>query len=236
MGVLAATLLCGGIMTAAYTRIPVNGGQGNATVRTGQLKQQLMTRQATSASRSRIAPAGEGRYQFAGNTGNTGSAANLLKTRKEPRRIHASGPRGTLYGNVASFTGIVTIDQAYWGEINTSTGEVTPIYSGSDLMNPQDYDIQTGAVRDGILYTPAYTEDLINGVSIVWRRRDITTGDVLPPLNFGSNDAAYAYSMTYDPVHDIFHCLSLDSRTGSFGLYTTVAPDTWTLTAYDNLC
>ncbi len=239
MAALSATLLCGGIMTAAYNRIPVNGAQGTATLRTGQLKEQMVSRQSAasardeSATRNRISPLGTERYHLASPAA---TPANPLKVRKTPRSIHASGPRGTLYGNVASFTGIVTIDEAYWGQINTTTGQVTPIYRGSDLMNPTDYDIQTGAVRDGILYTPAYTEDLINGVSIVWRRRDLNTGDVLTPISFGSNDAAYAYSMTYDPVQDLFHCLSLDARTGSFGLYTTVDPKTWNVLTYDNIC
>ncbi len=240
-GVLAATLLCGGIMTAAHTRIPVNGSQSNATVRTGQLKGQLPARrnagaQEGSSSRSRVLPTGAGRYRLAPDAPAATSETNPLKIRRTPRSMHASGPRGHLYGNVASFSGIVNIDQAYWGEINPSTGVITPIYRGADLTNPQDYDIQTGAVRDGILYTPVYTEDLIDGVNILWRRRDLTTGDVLQPIRFGANDAAFAYSMTYDPVEDLFHCLSLDSRTTSFGLYTTIDPKTWTVTAYDNLC
>lgn len=236
LGVLAATLLGGGIMTAAYTRIPVSGDPGEH-ISTRELKTRMIKRKATGdATHSRVRPSGEGRYAFTPSRFSLPHVTDPAKIRRTPPKgLRPSGPRGTLYGNVASFTGIVNVDQAYWGEINTSTGEVTPIFNGADLMNPTDYDIQTGAVRDGILYTPTYSEDLINGVSVMWRRRDLRTGDVLPPINFGGNDAAFAYSMTYDPGQDLFHCLALDARTASFGLYITVDPKTWNVFAYSNI-
>ncbi|MDE5796142.1 MAG: hypothetical protein K2H75_03460, partial [Muribaculaceae bacterium] len=91
----------------------------------------------------------------------------------------------------------------------------------------QNYDIQGGAIRNGILYIADILTSIVDGAqveNIIWRRVDIATGDELTPIYFGEDYAAYAYSMTYDPDKDMFHILSLDQSTYSFGLYATIDP------------
>lgn len=147
--------------------------------------------------------------------------------KKAPMGLPAAEPRGSLYGVVASFQGIQSSSQSYWGEINPASGQVVNIFSGSFLANSQDFDIQGGAIRDGILYIADILTSIVDGAqveNIVWRRVDLATGDELTPLYFGEEYAAYAYSMTYNPDKDIFYVLSLDQSTYSFGLYATIDP------------
>ncbi len=148
------------------------------------------------------------------------------------RRLLTQNPRGHLYGTVVYYEDMELYSQAYWGEIDPVTGVITPIWYGSDLINGQDSDVQSGAVRDGILYTPTCQQDMSGSLVVKWNRRDLETGDVMTPIQFGTNDSAYAYSMCYDPEEDIFHILTLDPNTGSFGVYGQVDPRTWTVETF----
>ncbi len=146
---------------------------------------------------------------------------------KAPMGLPAAEPRGSICGVVASFRGIQSASQAYWGEINPATGRVINMFNGSYLADPQNFDIQGGAIRDGILYIADVLTSIVNGAqteTIIWRRIDLATGDELTPINFGDDYAAYGYSITYDPNEDMFHILSLDQSTYSFGLYATIDP------------
>lgn len=142
---------------------------------------------------------------------------------RAPKRIMTASPRGHLYGTVTAYSSMTLFEEAYWGEINPETGAVTRLFNGSDLINGNDYYMQSGAVRDGILYTPVVNEGL-SGFSIDWNRRDLATGDKMVPLTFNANWDAYAYSMTYDPDRDVFHILSVDATAGAFNIYTRVYP------------
>ncbi len=160
--------------------------------------------------------------------------ANVKNAARAPKRLLTPDPRGNLLAGVVSFQGIQSYDQGYWGSINLTDGTITPIYSGPQFGAGQDYDIQTGAVRDGILYTPVVNEDLF-GYSIEWRRTDLSDGRQLPSISFGEDWAAYAYSMTYDPDSDLFHILGLDLATQGYGIYSTVDPETWNVETYGML-
>lgn len=141
----------------------------------------------------------------------------------------AGAPRGHIYGGVVSFDGIMTTDQGYWGYVDNQTGDVTPVWNGSEYGATMDYDLQSGAVCDGILYVPAI-ESTLAGDDIVWRRVDLTTGETLPPISFHGDWHAYAHSMAYDPASGLFHLLSLDYTDRSYGNYATVDPaDNWRL-------
>lgn len=140
--------------------------------------------------------------------------------RHAPAALPAAQPRGTFQGVVASFQGIMTKDQHYFADIDAVTGEVSPIFYRSNLASAYDYDIQGGAIRDGILYVPEFA-----GASIVWHRFDLARQTELSPIDFGNNEAAYAYSIAYDQENDLFHILSLDPTSFAFGLYCTVDPN-----------
>lgn len=131
----------------------------------------------------------------------------------------ATNPRGTFFGNVVSFSDMVYYDQAYWGQLDAKTGFVTPIYYGHAYYSgaSTDYQLQGGAVRDGIFYTPHLAYDFIEDATsfINWNRIDLATGDVLTPIRFYSDEGAAAYTIAYDPINDIFHCMGFDESTGA---------------------
>lgn len=232
-----AMILCGSAIAGNHIRQNTNGEVESRCVSATELREALV-RKANRQNRAHkplfYEPVKEGRgiQPMGGGRMRVSHASSVAKVKNAPSRILADAPRGNLYGTVVSYKDMMTYDQAYWGKIDPKTGVVSRIFSGADLINGQDYDIQSGAVRDGILYTPVVREDMMAGMSIQWNRRDLATGDEMTPVVFGANDATYAYTMCYDPDDDIFHILSLDAGTGSFGLYATVDPRTWDVTTY----
>lgn len=229
LGVLAAAVVCGTAVAAyGYTRLPAHSTPGQTKVRTGEWKASrqtsplgtdLSTTDGTISAASAVkAPARRG------VSTHSDPCAGIQRV---PRRLMTRSPRGHLYGTVVYYEGMTLFSEAYWGEIDVTTGVITPLFNGSDLINGVDSDVQTGAVRDGILYTPVCSQDMSGGLVVYWNRRDLATGDVLTPVNFGLNDSAYAYSMCYDPDDDLFHVLTVDPVTGTFGIYAQVTPDTW---------
>lgn len=150
------------------------------------------------------------------------------------RRIPTAKPRGTMMAGVTSYSGIQMITDGYLGRLDGATGKVTKLFSGAAYGAGQDYDLQSGAERDGILYIPKVEEGFF-GTEIVWARIDLATGQELEPISFGNEWAAYGYSVTYDPALDLFHMLSLDIASGAYGNYATVDPNDWTLTRHGML-
>lgn len=138
----------------------------------------------------------------------------------------AQEPRGSLYGVVSSFKGIVSTDQGFWGRIDTKTGAVDRIYSGSVYMNgAQDYDFQGGAVRDNILYIPRDNSDPVSGnQGCVWKRVDLATGQVLPVIDNAFDYTCMGYTMTYNPSIDAFQVVGFNANTAA-GQYTLVYPN-----------
>lgn len=135
-------------------------------------------------------------------------------------RRSASDPTGNLYF-VAPVSRIPNVPERWgvWGSIDPQTAKLTTIYKGAHYMSSdQEYQSQSGVVRNNILYIPKLTEDMIErSYSVVWNRIDITTGKTLTPLDFGPNPLAYLYSMTYDPVRDIIYGASMDLSTAAGG-------------------
>lgn len=134
----------------------------------------------------------------------------------------AEEPRGHIYGAVCSYQDMVYFRDAFWGEINTKTGAVSKLYSGNVFINGNDYDIQGGAVRGDVYYTPVVEAD-DDFTTILWNRINIQTGEVLTPISFGGDWAAYCYSMTYNAKDDKIYGLSVDPETGVYNRLTIVS-------------
>lgn len=141
---------------------------------------------------------------------------------KPQNRLTTASPRGHLFGSVGSYTGMTYYNDAFWGEINTSNGNVTPIWKNSIFGNGQDYDIMSGAVRDGVFYTPTVKESLYDDPSIKWERYDLATGKKLSSIDFKNIWSAYLYTMTYDAANDKFYGFGLDYATQSYGNFMCV--------------
>ncbi|MDE6668555.1 MAG: choice-of-anchor J domain-containing protein [Muribaculaceae bacterium] len=218
---LSSTLLCASLTTDVQAHSRAATSARNASVTTEALGRPVHT----LPQRLRAA---SGVTQLSNIPGSPESG--LMRVRpasKAPMGLPVAQPRGSLCGVVASFRGIQSASQSYWGEIDPVSGKVENMFSGSYLADIQNYDIQGGAIRNGILYIADVLTSIVAGAqveNIIWRRVDLATGDELTPIYFGEDYAAYAYSMTYDPDKDMFHILSLDQSTYSFGLYATIDP------------
>lgn len=150
----------------------------------------------------------------------------------------AYSPTGTIYGVIPNYMGIEDYNQAFWGSINPADGVVSPIFRGHVYANDDDYQLQSGAVRDGILYIPQYRQDMVtHEIEIIWKRININTGEVLEPLSFGGNTNAYCYSLTYDDLNDRFIGLSMDVLSGAMGNLIMATPkgDTMEIVSLDNV-
>ncbi|MDE7160917.1 MAG: hypothetical protein K2O24_08780 [Muribaculaceae bacterium] len=141
-------------------------------------------------------------------------ANNMPRPAKVAKRS-AYNPVGTVYGVITAQMG--EDSRPFWGLFDLAEAIVNPVYTGSVYAN-SDYELQAGAVRDGILYIPDYHQNMVtNEVEIVWKRVNINTGDVLEPLSFGGDTNAYCYSLTYDSDNDRFVGLGMDIFTGAQG-------------------
>lgn len=227
---LSSTLLCAALTTdvQAHTRVATSARTASVTTEALGRPVHTLPQRLRAAS---------GVTQLSNIPGSPENG--LMRVRpssKAPMGLPAAQPRGSLCGVVASFRGIQSGSQSYWGEIDPVSGKVDNMFSGSYLANTQNFDIQGGAIRDGILYIADILTSIVDGAqveNIIWRRVDIATGDELTPVYFGEDYAAYAYSMTYDSDKDLFHVLSLDQSTYSFGLYATVDPsDSFTVQSH----
>lgn len=135
-------------------------------------------------------------------------------------------PIGNFYTVVTQHVMMERADQALYGKLNLASGLITPKYNGSVYINTQEIGelsgIQGGAVRDGILYIPCNPS--LYDKHVEWKRVDVSTGEVLPSIQFGQAWEVNAYSLTYDPSADLFFCLSSDSEGNKYGMIATVDP------------
>lgn len=145
-------------------------------------------------------------------------AAERVSSRAVTRSPEA--PRGHLFGAVGSYQDMEYFREAFWGEIDLATGSVSRLYSGTEYINGNDYDLQGGVVRGNIYYT-AVVDEGFEFATIKWNRVNIETGQVLSPISFGSDWAAYCYSMTYNPEDDMIYALSVDYDSGAMNQLST---------------
>ncbi|MDE5797029.1 MAG: hypothetical protein K2H75_07940, partial [Muribaculaceae bacterium] len=143
---ISSTLLCAALTTdvQAHTRVATS-------TRTASVTTEAIGRPVhTLPQRLRAA---SGVTQLSNIPGSPESG--LMRVRpssKAPMGLPVAQPRGSLCGVVASFQGIQYASQAYWGEIDPVSGKVENMFNGSYLADTQNYDIQGGAIRNGILY------------------------------------------------------------------------------------
>ncbi|MDE6811081.1 MAG: hypothetical protein K2J15_01890 [Muribaculaceae bacterium] len=144
-----------------------------------------------------------------------------LRQRPEKIMRTAWDPSKELYIVVPNFNGLNSYSDAYYGKLDVETSTISRIYRNAVFTNAEEAYLQTGVVRDGIIYIPKMLADMVtHDATIIWNRFDIFTGQVLEPINFGSNANAFkmfCYSLTYDPVNDVIYGLTYDNNTGLGG-------------------
>lgn len=145
-------------------------------------------------------------------------------------------PRGNIYALCPTGrenAGFHSYADAFWGKIDIANGNVTRIFNGRNYAqnSETEYDLQSGAVKDGILYIPDYTQNMVTGeVNAYWKRIDIETGEFLEPKYMGDNFDSFCYSLTYVPEQQAFYALGINMNTSEKGIlnrYDTTT-DTWT--------
>lgn len=142
----------------------------------------------------------------------------LTDVKARPERVlrrSAYAPQGHVYGVIPRHR---AGNYAYYGSIDLTDGRITPVYTGDVFSNGEDYDSQTGAVRDGILYIPQFLQNMVTSeIEIRWKRFNVETGEELTPISFGGQTFAYLYCMTYDKANDRFVGLAMDLVSGGMG-------------------
>lgn len=107
---------------------------------------------------------------------------------------------------------------ARWASINPSTGNVTTVFTGDHYNIGTEYNYQSAALRDDILYIPYFYQDMIDSsIAVYWRKVDVSTGEFLGQLDFGQNLNGFCYGMTYDPYRDRIWGLSLNLGNFTYG-------------------
>lgn len=150
--------------------------------------------------------------------------ANVEMRAAGPQKI--SSLKASLYGVCSAFKGLEWKDQCFWASIDVNDGIYNKLYSGPHYYS-NDSQLQGGAVRDGVLYISTYIEDMFEQrTSIVWVTVDIATGELLAPIDWGTNFAAFCYTMTYDPDEDMFYGMALDQQFIP-NKFVKIDPKTW---------
>lgn len=159
-----------------------------------------------------------------------------VRQQPAPMLKSPSAPRGEFYVVVPAYDEIGDYSRAFYGTLQPSNGEISPIHYGNVFTNGDDYYVQGGAVRRGILYIPEFFYDadgMVTGSHTVrWKRFDLRRGCEMEPLVFGSDQNAlnmFFYSMTYVEELDKFYGLALDLQTGSGNMLVEVdcSAETW---------
>lgn len=174
---------------------------------------------------------GEGYGQPAGSVFYRDASQSAVSPTHDATRASGWDLKGSFNVLTPTYVGAIGHHQAFYGTLDTETGKMKPIYSGYVYTLAEDRDFESGGVRDGILYIPDYSEDMVTReITISWRRIDLATGEILEPINFGGNTAAFFYTMTYDEDADLFYGLGVDFTSGIGGKYVIMDPKTWEVT------
>lgn len=124
----------------------------------------------------------------------------------------AENPRGTFTVVVPQNSFSQTEADAYYGRIDNNTGLIRPVYKGENFC-AFDRDFQTALIRNGHLYIPNF---IYGGASFVyWSDTDLETGEEVDLIDFGGNDEAYCYNMTWDFDNDVIYGLAYDMSGGT---------------------
>lgn len=159
----------------------------------------------------------------------TAIASSGAKVRPERIMRSAWDPIGNIYGVVPNYEGISSLNDPYYGRLDIEQGRMHKIWNGSVFSNSEEAYVQSGFVRNDILYIPQLSygdTGMVTGiVEYIWKRVDLNTGKTLPALNFGSGKESalmFTYGLTYDPIHDVVYGLAYDNETGLGGILIKV--------------
>lgn len=124
-------------------------------------------------------------------------------------------PMGNINALVTRAENMMDYNESFWGTLNISAGRATKLFNSYELANGEEYDMQSGVVRDGILYIPQFYYDELGMITLEgtvrWKRFDISTGRRLDDIYYGTSadgNLMYLYSMTYDSENDCIYGLS----------------------------
>lgn len=139
-------------------------------------------------------------------------AANYLATRS------AYEPRGKAYAVVPSHSLSAGYNNALFGSVDFATGKFTQLYRGSEYSLREDYQEMTSFINDGIIYIPAFVQDMVTlDMSVFWRRIDLATGQRLSDISFGDDFGGFAYALTYNPDNGKYYGFAINLVTGTYG-------------------
>lgn len=136
--------------------------------------------------------------------------ANILRSPEEPR--------GNIYGVFTRYEGMTYNTDAFLGQINLTTGAVTPKNYGAVYCpyTGEDYLLQTNAYRNGYLYCPSYTINEADGsYGAVWSVVDVETNEIVQTIRF-NDSLANVYTLTYNPDNDKFYGVAIDVQRDGF--------------------
>lgn len=167
------------------------------------------------------------------------TTVDLNDLQMRPRNImkaNAENPKGDVYGIIPTYRNASGYSDALYAKINLKNGKVTNVYRNPFFTIGEEYNYQGGTVRDGIVYIPNFTTDMVTGESsFYWKRFDLENGQQLSNISFGQNYDSFCYSLTYDSYKDRFYGLSINAGTGMMGQLVEVNPADWSLKSINNV-
>ncbi|MBD5218015.1 MAG: hypothetical protein HDS73_05935 [Bacteroidales bacterium] len=146
-----------------------------------------------------------------------------IPTKSAPKAINhlatrsAEAPRGKAYALVPSHSMAAGLNAAMFGEVDLATGRFSQIYRGVEYSLGEDYNYLTTCIVDGIVYIPAYTQNMVtNELASYWRRIDLESGQQLDNIEWGAGDiSGFYYALTYNPEKKKFYGLGMNLATGT---------------------
>lgn len=172
------------------------------------LNLQRMNMRARLGSQSLIAPGGQ--MEFSIRPAAPEGPVNYLQTRS------ASDPRGKAYALLPNHNMSGAYADARLGTVDFATGKFESIYRGEEYSLGEDYNYLTTCIVDGIVYIPAYYQNMVTGeIRSYWRRIDLATGQQLSNINWGEDATGFFYALTYNPTTKKFYGLGLNLATGA---------------------
>lgn len=149
--------------------------------------------------------------------------------KQRPERVMRSleMPKGDFYVVIAqAMSPGWDYTSSCYSHFDPNSGKLNNLYSGSVYNTGMDTEVQSGVVRNNILYMPIASANMATGdVRVLWKRVDLSTGTILPSIDFGMTANGllmFQYSMTYDPVEDVIYGMSIDYITGKGGTLVKV--------------
>lgn len=139
----------------------------------------------------------------------------------------AENRRGNFFAVVPQHAALMAQEQAFLGKIDAKTGKMTPTYYGAQYRS-DDYEFQSGATRGDLLYLPSI-EATVFYYGVQWSIVDLNNGSIVKTVDFGGNEIASPYTMTYDPVTDKFYGLALADQGNTLSQLVVIDPNTYSV-------